>query len=156
MRARMEGMRFSERLTPSAGTFAASGLLIPAVLLIFLPISVPVAIGCALLFFAAAVAALLVLSPVVQVADGRLRAGRARLPISAIGAVDVFRGADATAERGPRLDARAYLCIRGWVDPVVRVTLDDPNDPCPYWIVSTRRPDDLVAAIGAERAALAR
>lgn len=149
-------MRFSERLTPSPGTFVATGLLIPAVLLIFLPVSLPVAIGCALLFFAAAVAALLALSPAVQVGGGRLRAGRARLPMSAIGAAEVFRGAEATAERGPRLDARAFLCIRGWVDPVVRVTLDDPTDPCPYWIVSTRRPEELVAAIDAERAALPR
>ena len=29
-----------------------------------------------------------------------------------------------------------------------QVALEDPEDPTPYWIVSTRRPDDLVAALG--------
>ena len=49
-------------------------------------------------------------------------------------------------ERGPSLDARAWLSIRGWVDPVVKVTLADEKDPTPYWLVSTRRPEDLKAA----------
>ncbi|MET0591026.1 MAG: DUF3093 domain-containing protein [Naasia sp.] len=144
-------MRFSERLTPSPWTFAACGLLIPAGLLVFLPVSVPVAIGAAVLFFAGAVAALVLLSPVIEVGAGELRAGRARVPIAVIGGTAGFRGEEATAERGVRLDARAFLCIRGWVDPVVRIELADPADPTPYWIVSTRRPDELIAAIEADR-----
>jgi hypothetical protein len=49
------------------------------------------------------------------------------------------------------LDARAWLCIRGWIDPVVRVQVTDPSDPAPYWVVSTRNPDQLVAALQAAR-----
>ncbi len=30
----------------------------------------------------------------------------------------------------------------------VELTLDDPDDPVPYWLVSTRRPRALSAAIG--------
>jgi hypothetical protein len=37
--------------------------------------------------------------------------------------------------------------IRGWVDPVVRVTLEDPDDPTPYWLISTRRPEELVRVL---------
>ncbi len=51
------------------------------------------------------------------------------------------------AELGTRLDARAFLCQRGWIHTAVRVDLVDPLDPTPYWIVSTRHPDDLVAAL---------
>jgi hypothetical protein len=29
----------------------------------------------------------------------------------------------------------------------VRVHVNDPDDPTPYWMISTRRPDELVAAI---------
>jgi hypothetical protein len=29
----------------------------------------------------------------------------------------------------------------------VQVTVHDPADPVPYWLVSTRRPDELVAAL---------
>jgi len=50
-------------------------------------------------------------------------------------------------ERGRRLDARAWLCIRGWIQPVVKVNVHDPSDPVPYWLISTRNPNELVAAL---------
>jgi hypothetical protein len=37
--------------------------------------------------------------------------------------------------------------LRPWVDGVVRVALTDPADPAPYWLVSTRRPEVLAAAL---------
>jgi hypothetical protein len=51
------------------------------------------------------------------------------------------------AARGRSLDARAYLCIRGWLPQGVKVTLRDPADPTPYWLISSRRPDDFVSAL---------
>ena len=33
--------------------------------------------------------------------------------------------------------------------PVVRVPVEDPADPAPYWLVSSRRPDQLAAALRA-------
>jgi hypothetical protein len=59
----------------------------------------------------------------------------------------VHEGADATAERGTRLDARAWLLIRGWVAPVVKIEVIDEQDPTPYWLVSARRPRELEQAI---------
>ncbi|BDI22851.1 DUF3093 domain-containing protein [Herbiconiux sp. L3-i23] len=144
-------MTYTERLTPSAGVFLAWALLIPGGLLVFLPVSIWTAIAAAIVFYASACAALLLLAPRVSVEDGEFRAGRAHIPVSVIAGASAHRGADATAERGPRLDARAYLCIRGWIDPVVRVELADPTDPTPYWIVSTRHPEDLIAALDAAR-----
>ncbi len=46
-----------------------------------------------------------------------------------------------------RLDARAWLLLRGWIPGVVRVRLDDPDDPTPYWLVSSRHPRRLAAAL---------
>jgi hypothetical protein len=46
---------------------------------------------------------------------------------------------------------RAHLVIRGWVQPVVRVPIVDPEDPAPYWLVSTRHPKELAAAINGSR-----
>ena len=37
----------------------------------------------------------------------------------------------------------------------VRVPLTDPADPTPYWLVSTRHPARLVAALDAARSAAA-
>ncbi len=39
------------------------------------------------------------------------------------------------------------MCIRGWIDPVVRIEITDPADRTPYWLASTRHPDELVAAL---------
>jgi hypothetical protein len=33
----------------------------------------------------------------------------------------------------------------------VRVTVTDPQDPTPYWLVSTRHPEKLVEALQAAR-----
>ena len=56
-------------------------------------------------------------------------------------------------ELGPRLDARAYVCLRAWARTGVHVVLEDPQDPTPYWLVSTRRPQDLAQALRAAGAA---
>jgi hypothetical protein len=96
-------------------------------------------------------AVLLILStPAIVVTDDSLTVGRASIERRFVGAVEAFRGPEATAERGTRLNALAYLCIRGWIDPVVRIEINDPSDPTPYWLTSTRRPEELVAALSAK------
>jgi hypothetical protein len=143
--------RYREKLYPSVWIFLATALVIPASLLVFLPISeLPGAVVAAGLY-GAIVALLLVTTPTVEVGDGLLRAGRARLPLSVASGARAVRGPDAVQERGVGLHADAWLLIRGWIPDVVRVDLADPDDPTPYWIVSSRRPDELAAAITAER-----
>jgi hypothetical protein len=129
--------------------YLAFALLIPASLLVFAPISLPAGIVCAIVLFGGACLGVAFSSPLIEVADGELRAGRARIPLEFTASPEGFRGADATAARGVNLDARAWLCIRGWIDPVVRVQVTDPADPAPYWVISTRHPDVLVAALEA-------
>ena len=148
-------MRFRERLTPGPGTMLAVLLLLPAVYVVALPVSRVVAVDLAIAVLVTALAEALVFfgSPVVSVADGVLTAGRARIPVALTGATEAFRGRAATEARGPGLDARAFTLFRGWVDPVVRVHLTDPDDPAPYWLLSTRRPEELRAALAAEHAA---
>ena len=48
---------------------------------------------------------------------------------------------------GVDADARAYLLLRPYVKRSVQVPVQDPADPAPYWLVSTRRPDRLAAAL---------
>jgi hypothetical protein len=138
---------YRERLMPTVWMYIFIALVLPATLLVFLPISPPVGIAVAVLLYLGAIGTLVYTAPVIAVADGELRAGRAHIPVSLLGAPVAFGGEEATLERGRRLDARAYLCIRGWVKPVVRVPVQDPADPAPYWLVSTRTPEKLIAAI---------
>ncbi len=87
----------------------------------------------------------------VVVADGELRAGRARIPVTQLGEA---RALDAERTRllaGRDADARAYLLLRPYLRQAVRVDVIDRDDPAPYWLVSSRRPTVLVAALQAAR-----
>ena len=83
-------------------------------------------------------------------ADRELRAGPAHLPVSEIGQVDVVRGEAKRAALGPQLDPAAFVVHRPWIGPAVRLEVLDPDDPTPYWVISTRRPERLLAALGTE------
>lgn len=85
----------------------------------------------------------------ISVSDRELRAGRAAIPLHLCADATALE-ADATrAQRGPQADARAYLLLRPYVPTAVRVDLADPRDPTPYWLLSTRRPEELAAAVRA-------
>jgi hypothetical protein len=93
------------------------------------------------------------MSVLVEVRDDQLVAGRARLPLTSMGRVTPLDAEAARTLRGVGADPRAYLVLRGWVPTAVRIDLDDPADPTPYWYVSTRHPDRLAAALGGRRSA---
>ena len=50
---------------------------------------------------------------------------------------------------GADADARAFLVLRPYLKRAVRVPMQDPADPTPYWLVGSRHPDALAAAINA-------
>ena len=142
-----DDLTYRERLWPAPWVFIATGLVIPASLLVFLPISLPVGVAGAIGLYGAILIALIATTATIEVTDTDFRAGRARMPRSVIARAVPFEGAEATAERGVRLDARAWLLLRGWIPGVVRVELDDPQDPTPYWLVATRNSSRLAAAL---------
>lgn len=83
----------------------------------------------------------------VEVAGGELRAGDARIPLELLGEVEIIPQENRRRTMGPDLDPAAYVVHRGWVKPLVRVRVNDPEDPTPYWVLSTRHPERLAAAI---------
>ena len=87
----------------------------------------------------------------VAVDDDAFTAGHVRLPLRFVGAVEALDAADTRRVAGVDADARAYLVLRGAVPTAVRVEIDDPDDPTPYWLVSTARPERLAAALVAGR-----
>lgn len=142
---------YREKLWPSPWIYIATLLLVPASILVLAPVSLPAGIVTGIVLYIAAVGSLTLTAPVIEVRDRMLRAGRAEIPLDQTGeAVPAFDAA-ARIERGTGLDARAYLVIRGWVHPVVRVPITDPADPTPYWLLSSRRPKELAAVINGSR-----
>lgn len=142
---------YRERLSPSLWVYLSTALVIPASLLVFLPISPIAGVVSAVVLYGGAVAALVLTAPVISVDDAFITAGRARLPVEFAGEAEGFRASTASLERGRHLDARAWLVIRGWIDPVVKIAVLDPDDPAPYWLISSRSPERLVTAIASAR-----
>jgi Protein of unknown function (DUF3093) len=87
-------------------------------------------------------------APRVEVADGWLRAGRARIAGEYLGEAVALDAAETRRVAGRDADARAYLLLRPYLKRSVRVTLHDARDPAPYWLMSSRDPAALAAAIG--------
>ena len=76
-----------------------------------------------------------------------LRAEKVTLPASHIGRARALDAATAHRLLGPGLRADAHLSLRPWIKTAVQIEVDDSNDTTPYWVVATRRPSELVAAL---------
>jgi Protein of unknown function (DUF3093) len=112
--------------------------------------------------------------PAVLVTEEELRVGRACLPLAAVGEVTALDEAQARSLRGPRGDPAAFLMMRPYLRQAVyvevarpgaetrarrrlrgfrlRVETARPAAAAPYWLVCTRHPAGLVAAINGARA----
>ncbi|QIG42872.1 DUF3093 domain-containing protein [Nocardioides anomalus] len=83
----------------------------------------------------------------VSVADGWFRAGRARIEAVHLGTATALDPEETRRVAGPEADARAFLLLRPYLKRAVRVEITDPADPTPYWLVSSRHPDELAKAV---------
>ena len=126
------------------------GVMLVATLWLALVVAVPGPAAWICTAVALALLALLLLSyggARVSVADGWLRAGRARIEAVHLGSATALDPEETRRVAGPEADARAYLLLRPYLKRAVRVEITDPADPTPYWLVSSRRPDDLARAV---------
>ena len=73
----------------------------------------------------------------VSVRDGVLSAGRARISLEHVGSVEALDTEATRRLAGRDADARAYLLLRPYLRRAVRIAIEDPADPTPYWLVST-------------------
>ncbi|MEU1970427.1 DUF3093 domain-containing protein [Microbacterium sp. NPDC019599] len=144
---------YRERLSPSLWVLVSAAVVAPMAALVFAPIDTTVALVAGALLGVLFVALLIAGSPVVAVRDGMLHAGRARIPVGLLGEPVALTGDQARTARGPELDPRAWHVIRGGIDGLLVVPVTDSDDPAPAWVVSSRTPDRLAAAIRRSQAA---
>lgn len=83
----------------------------------------------------------------VRVADGVLQVPGARIALGQLGGVRPLDREDTRRVRGPLAQPYAFIATRPWLSTSVQVQLEDPDDDTPYWLIGTRRPDALVAAL---------
>jgi Protein of unknown function (DUF3093) len=115
--------------------------------------------------------------PSVVVTGTELRAGPARLPLVAVGEVTALDEPQTRSLRGPRADPAAFMLIRPYLRRAVYVEVLQPGAESRrprrrlsvpgfrprgavartdaggrYWLVCTRRPEELAAALRGARA----
>jgi hypothetical protein len=147
--------RFQERLWLPWWAWLM-GLAIAAVLAVELTVGAPLLRHPA--FYAAAVAlaaaGLFALGRIrIRVTDAAFHVDDAHLPVEFIAAASSLEPTERRDLLGVDADPLAFVIQRPWIRGSVRVDLNDPADPTPYWVVSTRRPGELVAALDAAVAA---
>ncbi|MDY0909725.1 DUF3093 domain-containing protein [Microbacterium sp. CFBP9034] len=138
---------YRERLGPSLWTLVSAAVAAPMAALVFTPIDTTVALVIGAAVGVGIIALLIAGSPVVELRDGVLRAGRAHIDVSLLGEPTVHTADDARHARGAGLDPRSWHLIRGGIDGVVVVPVTDLDDPAPTWVISSRTPDRLAAAM---------
>lgn len=138
---------YVERVFPPTGLYVATLLLIPAVTLMLGPYNWLMAFLISVVVWLVAFSILHFGSPKIVIRDGELILGRAQLPVSILKNPQVLTGKDAFNARGPMLSADTYLQIRGGVDAVVKIENSDPADPYNFLLLSSRKPQELVAAL---------
>ena len=88
-------------------------------------------------------------SPIIEVSDV-LRVDTARLPISNIGSVTTLDPEQTREARRSREHALDYTLLKLWSSTSsVAIGLEDPTDPHPGWLFSTRNPAKLRDALDA-------
>ncbi|KWV29560.1 MULTISPECIES: DUF3093 domain-containing protein [Micromonospora] len=87
----------------------------------------------------------------VAVDDAELRVDDARLPVRYVADAVPLDAEGRREVLGVGADPLAFVVQRPWIGGAVQVVLDDPDDPTPFWVVSSRRPTELAAALLAAR-----
>jgi hypothetical protein len=143
--------RYRERLTPSLPFFVAIALLAPMVSLSFVPVNSTLALILGILVTALVMALVVAMSPMIELSGTELRVGRARIDVKWLGELQVLREDAARHARGPGLSPRSWHQIRGGIAEILVAEVVDPADPVTSWVISTRTPDRLAAAINRAR-----
>jgi Protein of unknown function (DUF3093) len=87
----------------------------------------------------------------VAVEGDQLLVDDARLPLRFVAEAIPLDGAGRRELLGVGADPLAFVVQRPWIPGAVQILLDDPDDPTPYWVVSSRRPDQLASALSGVR-----
>lgn len=83
----------------------------------------------------------------VEIRDGVLHVPSARAPLSAFGPPQPLDQQAYRAWRGPRAQRDAWVQGRPWLRTGVLLPVVDPEDDTPYWLIGSRRPHRLAAAV---------
>jgi glucan phosphoethanolaminetransferase (alkaline phosphatase superfamily) len=83
----------------------------------------------------------------IIVANGELRIQRAHIPLHYLGKSEIIEKKRFSVERTRDADPAAYFATTFWISEGLKVEVTDQRDPTPYWLISTRRAEELAQAL---------
>ncbi|GAA1842032.1 DUF3093 domain-containing protein [Brevibacterium marinum] len=138
---------FTEKIGPSVGMWVMIAIAAASTALMVFPVWKTGAVILPVVSFVLLAWWLRSLSITTIVTDRQLFVGDAHIDRGYITGATGYDSEDARTARGTGLDARAFLMVRPWAKSAVRIDIHDETDPTPYWLVSSKRPMELAAAL---------
>lgn len=86
----------------------------------------------------------------ITVDGGELRIKRAHIPIEYLGKSEIIGKKEFGFARTRGADPAAYFATTFWISQGITVEVIDKRDPTPYWLISTRKAEELAAALKAQ------
>jgi Protein of unknown function (DUF3093) len=86
----------------------------------------------------------------IRVTKGWLVVGKANIERAFISDCQALVGKDFTEATRKDFHPDAYFQNRPWLQGGVKITLRDPKDPTPYWLIASKDPIKLAAALNSE------
>jgi hypothetical protein len=143
---------FQERLWPSVGQWVFAFIMTSSLGIAYgraygADLGIVVGIAATIVV----VIGLVVNTPLIQIDELNFRVGRARLPLQYVGKIQKLDEEQSRRARSTDANSNAYFQLRGGIKNTVIVEVTDTEDPHPYWQVSSRNPDALIAALNAAK-----
>ena len=135
--------RYSEWVLPNWTSFLPTLAIFPTMWLTFLPINVNVGFWSGVALTELVVLLMIAKSARVEVTGSILKVSNAQIERKFIKSVEVIDADQGFFERGSGLDTRAWFHFQSSVKTLAKVWINDPEDPTPYWLFSTRNPAEL-------------
>lgn len=79
----------------------------------------------------------------IEIDQRELRIGKAHIEIKYLKSVELLTPAQIRTLRTRDADPAAYLAITFWISTGVKITLNDSRDSTPYWLVSSKKSEEL-------------
>ena len=79
----------------------------------------------------------------ITIDERELRIGRAHIQLTYLEKVELLTPAQIRLLRTRDADPAAYLAITFWISTGVKITLKDSRDATPYWLVSSKKSEEL-------------
>ena len=84
---------------------------------------------------------------VIALDENELRIGRAHIELKYLHSVELLTKDQMRLLRTRDADPAAFLAITFWISTGVKITLKDERDPTPYWLVSSRKSEELTSTL---------